>query len=65
MIFDHLTDVNECAADELNNCEQICNVTSDGWYSCSCEDGFTLDQDGHTCNGVCMCVCVCVIKLEC
>ena len=47
----HLIDVDECAAEELNNCDQMCTVTGDGWYNCSCEDGFTLDQDGHTCNG--------------
>ena len=44
------TDVDECAAG-LHDCDQICTVTSDGWYNCSCEDGFTFDQDKHTCEG--------------
>jgi hypothetical protein len=46
------TDVDECAVEELNNCDQMCTVTGDGWYNCSCEDGFTLDQDNHTCNDI-------------
>jgi hypothetical protein len=61
-------DVDECTAEELNNCDQMCTVTGDGWYNCSCEDGFTLDQDNHTCNGgfcVCMCVCVCSYLTTC
>jgi hypothetical protein len=45
-------DVDECTAEELNNCDQMCTVTGDGWYNCSCEDGFTLDQDNHTCNDI-------------
>ena len=33
--------MDECAVEGLNNCDQICTVTGDGWYDCSCEDGFT------------------------
>ena len=47
-----LIDVDECAMG-VHTCDQICNVSTDGWYNCSCRDGFTLDQDEHTCNGVC------------
>ena len=60
-------DVDECAAEGLNNCDQICTVTGDGWYDCSCEDGFTLDKDGHTCAGECHCgfVCMCCVCILC
>ena len=67
-----IIDVDECAVEGLNNCDQICTVTGDGWYDCSCEDGFTLDKDGHTCEGECHCgfvlilyVCVCCVCILC
>ena len=43
------TDVDECETGE-HNCDQNCTV--DGvWFNCSCEDGYTLHEDGHTCVG--------------
>ena len=42
-------DINECA-EEVDSCSQICNNTI-GSYECSCENGYRLDPDGHTCNG--------------
>ena len=44
------SDVDECAAFDLNSCDQICNNT-DGGYVCSCVDGYNLDADNFTCNG--------------
>jgi len=41
-------DIDECA--ESNPCAQICNNTN-GSYQCSCNNGFLLDGDGHSCNG--------------
>ena len=44
------TDINECLM--LNGgCHQICTNT-EGSYSCSCEDGFTLNlENNKTCEG--------------
>ena len=42
-------DVNEC---ETNNgeCTQLC-TNSDASFSCSCEEGFILQDDQKTCKG--------------
>ena len=53
-IFFLSTDVDECATESLNDCDQECALTVDGWYNCSCKDGYTLNQDGHTCDGACV-----------
>ena len=45
-----LIDVKECGT-EQDNCDQICSSNTDGWYNCSCIEGYTLDNDGYTCNG--------------
>ena len=45
-----LLDINECD-EENGNCSQFCNNTI-GSYQCYCEDGYTLDSDEHTCNGM-------------
>ena len=45
-----LLDNNECAEIE-NECDQNCQNT-DGSYTCSCNMGYTLDANGHTCNGI-------------
>ena len=44
------TDINECQVDPLA-CAQVCNNT-DGGYSCSCFSGYTLAEDGISCNGM-------------
>ena len=43
------TDIDECS-ENTDNCSQICTNTI-GSYQCSCNDGYTRDSDGHTCNG--------------
>ena len=43
-------DINECSEDS-DNCSQFCNNTI-GSYQCYCEDGYTLDSDEHSCNGI-------------
>ena len=40
-------DINEC---ETNVCEQLCN-NFDGGYSCDCNSGYTLAEDGSSCSG--------------
>jgi len=42
------TDVDECDIDGA--CDQNCTNTN-GSFICSCDDGYTLDSDGRTCNG--------------
>ena len=40
---------NEC--DEISNqCEQNCHNIA-GSYNCSCNTGYTLNSDGHACDG--------------
>ena len=39
----------ECGTDN-GGCEQNC-VNTIGSYTCSCNTGYTLDSDGHNCDG--------------
>ena len=48
-LFYFLLDVNECATAN-GNCDQDCHNTN-GSYYCTCDSGWRLDPDGHTCNG--------------
>ena len=43
------TDVNECLT--TNDCQQQCTNT-EGGYNCSCSQGFTLNSDNKTCDGM-------------
>lgn len=44
------TDIDEC---RYGYCQQLCaNVP--GSYSCTCNPGFTLNDDGRSCQGTCM-----------
>ena len=49
MLCSYCIDLDECQLD-LDDCAQVCTNT-DGSFICSCEEGFTLDNDGKTCNG--------------
>ena len=40
---------NECETDN-GGCEHLCKDTLFS-YKCSCRDGYTLNQDNHTCSG--------------
>ena len=40
-------DINEC---ELGVCDQNCNNT-DGSFTCSCEEGYTMNTDNRSCDG--------------
>ena len=43
-------DINECG-DNTDNCTQVCTNT-DGSFTCSCNSGYTLVADGHSCEGI-------------
>ena len=45
-----LPDINECNQG-VDNCAQICTNTIGG-FICGCNSGYTLDDDGITCNGM-------------
>ena len=42
-------DINECTED-TDGCQQVC-TNSVGSYSCSCNRGYRLASDDHSCNG--------------
>lgn len=52
MAFYLCTDINECESSELNNCDDIC-INMNGFYQCSCVEGFNLVADGFnsSCEG--------------
>ena len=52
-------DFDECASENSNGCQQNCSNT-EGSYTCSCNVGYTLDEDGYTCNGK---ICIIVLLL--
>ena len=43
------SDINECQTDN-GGCTQTCSNT-DGSYQCSCDKGYELTEDRHTCIG--------------
>ena len=43
-------DINECLFN-MDNCSQVCTNT-EGGFACSCGDGYTLGEDGTSCEGV-------------
>ena len=42
-------DIDECLSNN-GGCHHNCH-NSDGSYTCSCNDGYQLNSDGHTCEG--------------
>ena len=42
-------DINECSVDN-GMCDHVCN-NHIGGYDCDCTPGYSLDEDGRTCNG--------------
>ena len=44
------TDIDECS-EGIDNCSQMCTNT-DGNFTCGCYNGYLLDTDGTTCNGI-------------
>ena len=42
-------DVDECLSDN-GGCDHSC-TDSDGSYTCSCNNGYQLNSDGHKCDG--------------
>ena len=52
-LFYFITDTDECAAANTNDCSQNCNNLDclSGRYQCSCNSGFRLGVDNHTCIG--------------
>ena len=46
-----MSDINECANDSLNGCNQICTNTI-GSFVCECNSGYELGDDLMTCSGL-------------
>ena len=44
------TDIDECS-EGTDNCSQTC-TNFEGNYTCGCNDGYDLDFDETTCNGM-------------
>ena len=45
-----MSDINECQR-LLDDCQQECTNTI-GSFNCTCRDGFILQDDGRTCEGM-------------
>ena len=43
-------DIDECGED-IDGCEDYCSNTN-GSYVCSCDDGYSLGDDDHSCDGM-------------
>ena len=46
-----MSDINECANEFLNGCNQICTNTI-GSFLCECNSGYELGDDLVTCSGL-------------
>ena len=51
MLLNIFSDINECINDN-GHCEHIC-INTNGNYSCSCQDGYSLDINEKNCTGNC------------
>ena len=49
-IISFSSDINECTS-RSHNCVQVCTNTA-GSFTCSCNSGYTLAADGHSCTGI-------------
>jgi len=52
MIIKCISDIDECVE---NACDQKCNNTN-GSFICLCNNGYVLDDNGRSCNGMYTCV---------
>ena len=43
-----MLDINECT-ENTHDCQEVCN-NNDGSFTCSCNDGYTLEADGRSCK---------------
>lgn len=46
----YIPDIDECTLG-IDVCHQTC-ADMEGSYTCRCRLGYTLDTDGHSCNGI-------------
>ena len=62
-------DIDECKSGD-NNCSQLCDNVP-GSFECRCKAGYSLQDDGTTCEGmyafmpVCVCVDICACVHAC
>jgi hypothetical protein len=49
------SDIDECANDNDNNCDQLCNNT-EGSFLCYCQSGYKLNADGQSCDDLNECL---------
>ena len=47
----YISDIDECTEDA---CDHNCTNT-DGSFTCSCNNGYELDDNGRSCNGMYIC----------
>ncbi len=43
--------INPCEAGS-HQCEHVCHYTGAGSYTCSCNKGYKLMEDGYACRGI-------------
>ena len=54
IIINQKIDIDECI-EGTSGCNQVCSNTL-GSYECSCERGYELDTDNHTCTDIDECI---------
>ena len=53
------TAVDPCK-DGSHQCEHVCHYTGAGSYTCSCNKGYKLEDNGHSCTGIIVNIICCV-----
>ena len=46
--YSSIPDIDECSSSSTNECDHVCTNT-EGSYTCSCNSGYTLKADEHSC----------------
>ena len=60
IFWQYTIDINECS-ENVSGCAQLCHNTV-GSYTCSCDIGYQLSSNNHSCEGMHACQCTTCIE---